>query len=84
VLQHVLEKGRKLGCTRGGRFYNARQGTSAGDAIVALQGSDQLFVLRPTGTTYKLIGDIFVDGLMNGEAYVNKDPQEVDYDIELN
>lgn len=83
VLQHVLEKGRKLGCTREGRFYNARQGTSAGDAIVALQGADQLFVLRLTGTTYKLIGDIFVDGLMNGEAYKNKDPQEVDYDIEL-
>jgi hypothetical protein len=34
---------------------------------------------------YKLIGDIFVDasGLMNGEAYVNRDPQEVDYDLEL-
>lgn len=54
-----------------------------GDAIVAFQGSDRLFIIRLVGNIYKLIGDIFVDGLMHGEAYENQDPDKVDYDIEL-
>lgn len=83
VLQYALEQGRCLGCTKGGRFYNAANTVQEGDAIVALQGADQLFVIRPLRNGYKLIGDIFVDGLMHGEAYKNQGPAQVDYDIEL-
>jgi hypothetical protein len=32
---------------------------------------------------YRIVGDIFVDGFMQGEAYENQDPDKVDYDIEL-
>ncbi|EXJ76532.1 uncharacterized protein A1O5_01040 [Cladophialophora psammophila CBS 110553] len=83
VLRYALEKGRCLGRTRAGRFCNAMCPIQEGDAIVALQGADQLFTMRLVGHTYRLIGDIFVDGLMHGEAYKNQDPDNIDYDIEL-
>lgn len=84
VLQYALEQGRCLGRTRAKRFYNATYAIQEGDAIVALQGADRLSIIRLVeNNTYKLIGDIFVDGLMYGEAYENQDPDEVDYDIEL-
>ncbi|EAT88720.1 hypothetical protein SNOG_03515 [Parastagonospora nodorum SN15] len=78
-----LEKGRVLGRTRAGRLYNAMQGIEDGDVIMALQGADQLHVMRPCGDMFKLIGDIYVDGLMFGEAYVGQDPNEVDYEISI-
>lgn len=85
VLPYVLEQGRRLGRTRAGRFCNALYKVQEGDAIVALQGADQLFIIRPVEdtNTYRLIGDIYVDGLMHGEAYRGLDPDVVDYDIEL-
>lgn len=54
-----------------------------GDKIAAFQGSDRLWLLRPAGERYRLIGDACVDGLMSGEAYEGMDFNEVDYDIEL-
>lgn len=83
VLQYTLEEGRRLGRTRTGRFCNAMYNVQEGDAIVALKGADRLFIIRSVGNTYKLVGDIFVDGLMDGEAYDNEVPDKVDYDIEL-
>jgi hypothetical protein len=83
VLRHSLEQGRRIGCTRGGRFCNAMYTVRQGDAIVALQGADQLFIIREVGNTYRLMGDIFVDGLMHGEAYKDQNMDNVDYDIEL-
>ncbi|KAH6258567.1 hypothetical protein HBI40_060000 [Parastagonospora nodorum] len=81
--RYSLEKGRVLGRTRAGRLYNAMQGIEDGDVIMALQGADQLHVMRPCGDMFKLIGDIYVDGLMFGEAYVGQDPNEVDYEISI-
>ncbi|KAL5356011.1 heterokaryon incompatibility protein-domain-containing protein [Aspergillus floccosus] len=83
VLRYALEHGRRLGRTRGGRFFNAMYPVQEIDAIVALQGADRLFVVRPVGNAYKLIGDIFVDGLMHGEVYKDVSPDNVDYGIDL-
>jgi hypothetical protein len=83
MLQYTLEEGRCLGRTHKGRVFNAIYTVQEGDAIVALQGSDQLFAIRKTGSKFVLIGDIYVDGLMNGEAYEGIDAETVDYVIEL-
>jgi hypothetical protein len=61
------------------------------DSIVALEGSDRLWALRPVGAssrpessiTYQIIGDAFIGGLMNGEAYKGLDPDKVDYDLRI-
>jgi hypothetical protein len=56
----------------------------AEDVIAAFRGGDRFYVLRPAeGGRYRVIGDAYVYGLMNGEAYDDLDPDEVDYDIEL-
>ena len=85
VLQYALDERRFIGRTQAGRLYNSMYSLHEGNAIVVFRGSDRLFTIRTGGgTTYKLIGDIFVDGFMHGEAYSNKNPDEVDYNIYLN
>ncbi len=54
-----------------------------GDLVAVFEGGDRLFILRPVGDRFRLVGEAYVDGLMNGEAYEGLDPDEVDYDIEL-
>jgi hypothetical protein len=56
-----------------------------GDVVAAFEGAERLFILRPVAVTgkYRVVGDAFIDGLMNGEAYEGLDPDDVDYDIEL-
>jgi hypothetical protein len=83
VLHYSLEEGRCLGRTSAGRFFNAIHTIQEGDAIVALQGADRLYAIRLVGSTYRLIGDVYADGCMHGEAYKDVDPDAVDYDIEL-
>jgi hypothetical protein len=59
---------------------NAVQG---GDIIAAFEGSRVLWTLRPVGDKYRLIGDIWVDGLMQGQSYIGLNPEKVDYEIEI-
>jgi hypothetical protein len=81
--ERVPSRGRSLCLTKRNRICNAMHEIKEGDAIVAFQGANRLFVLRPVGTRYRLIGDAFVEGLMGGQAYEGLDPDVVDYDIEL-
>jgi hypothetical protein len=62
---------------------NPGRGASAAKGIPVFEGADLLFILRPAGDEYRLIGDAYVDGLMLGEAYEGVDPDEVDHDIVL-
>jgi hypothetical protein len=39
-----------------------------GDEICVLFGGTILFILRPVGEYYKLVGECYVHGLMQGEA----------------
>ncbi|KAH8768520.1 heterokaryon incompatibility protein-domain-containing protein [Hyaloscypha finlandica] len=75
--------GRSFCATENGRVCNAMNQPEKGDLVAAFEGSDRLFILRPTGERYRLVGDAYVDGLMEGEAYEGLDSDEVDYDIEL-
>jgi hypothetical protein len=80
----MVEGGRSFGKTANGRIFNAMHGPQAGDAIMALEGSETLWTLRPVGNDeYRLIGDIYVDGCMQGELYDGVDPDEVDYEIRI-
>jgi hypothetical protein len=75
--------GRTLCVTEKNRLCNGMNEIREDDVIAALEGADKLFILRPVGSRYQLVGDVYVDGLMNGEAYEGLNPHEVDYDIEL-
>jgi hypothetical protein len=83
VIGRNVIRGHSFCVTRDGRVCNAMHAIAEGDSLVALAGYDKLFVLRPVGDKYRLIGDAYVHGLMYGEAYDGLDPDEVDYDIEL-
>jgi len=42
---------------------------------------DILYVLRPLGTMYQLIGEVYVANLMLGEAYLDTEPDTTDYNL---
>lgn len=75
--------GRSFCATENGRVCNAMNTVEKGDVVAAFQGADRLFILRPAEERYRFVGEAYVDGLMEGEAYAGLDPDEVDYDIEL-
>jgi hypothetical protein len=83
VWNRVFVAGRTFCVTEQDRICNCMNEVKEGDVIAAFEGADRLYVLRPVGNQYQLIGDAYVDGLMKGEAYEGLDPDEVDYDIEL-
>ncbi|KAF2110665.1 heterokaryon incompatibility protein-domain-containing protein [Lophiotrema nucula] len=78
-------RGRSFCVTKEGRLCSGMNNIETSDVVAALQGGDRLFVLRPVPgqTFYRLVGDAYVDGLMQGEAYEGLDPKEVDYDIRI-
>ncbi|CZR66895.1 uncharacterized protein PAC_16796 [Phialocephala subalpina] len=83
IWSHCQIQGRSFCVTETGRVCNAMNQAREGDMVAAFEGTSRLWILRPVGTKYLLIGEAFVDGLMNGEAYEGIDPDEVDYEIEL-
>jgi hypothetical protein len=80
---YFTDHGRSFGITKDKRMFNAMNQAEEGDAKASFQGADKLFILRPEGSKYRLIGEVFVDGLMSGEAYEGVDHTKVDYDIRL-
>lgn len=78
--------GRSFGATRGGRVCNVMNEVRDGDVIVALQGwSRGFFALRPGdgGDAYRVVGEAWVSGLMDGQAYHESSPEELDFDIKI-
>ena len=75
--------GRSFCVTEQNRPCNCMNEVRVGDVVAALEGADVLYILRPVGNRYRLIGDAYVDGLMLGEAYEGVNPEDVDYDIQL-
>jgi hypothetical protein len=64
---------RNFSVTTGGRFGQMPIGTEKGDLVCVLIGGEVPFVLRPTGhgsSSYRLIGECFLNGVMNGEMLV--------------
>lgn len=83
VSSAAFDEDRQLGKTHGGLFYSATYGVEEGDAIVALQGADMFYAIRAEGSNYRLVGDVYVQGMMHREVYEGQNPDLVDYDIHL-
>lgn len=80
--------GRSLGSTQRGRVCNVMNEVKVNDVIAALQGWGRgFFVLRPVPNPeelrYRVVGEAWVSGLMEGQAYEGIDPHEMDDDIHL-
>ncbi|KAI9711509.1 MAG: hypothetical protein M1820_002072 [Bogoriella megaspora] len=71
-------KGRMMIKTEQGRLALVPAHTKKYDAIVLLKGGNKPFVLRTTSNpTYDVIGEAFVDGLMEGEEYIESACQPI-------
>jgi len=80
----ICWRGRSFGISERGMLLNAMNKAQEGDAVMAFEGAESLWVLRPAGDhRYRLVGAVWVEGLMSGEAYEGLDPDEVDYDVEI-
>lgn len=44
--------------------------TQIGDALCLLKGMETPFVLRPTGQTYRVIGECYIEGYMKGRKLI--------------
>ncbi|KAI1299868.1 heterokaryon incompatibility protein-domain-containing protein [Xylaria venustula] len=63
---------RKFCVTQGGRFGQIPADSQPGDRICVLVGGEVPFVIRPTGRgTYTLVGECYLDGVMDGETLVS-------------
>jgi hypothetical protein len=59
----------KFGVADGGRFMRAPHASQSGDWICVLVGGEMPFIIRSTGRgTYELVGECYVDGIMDREA----------------
>lgn len=62
-----------------GRFGWAIDGAEPRDMIAVFRGCDYPFTLRPNGDgSYKIVGDCYLHGIMDGEAMVNESLSEVE------
>ncbi|CAI6085741.1 unnamed protein product [Clonostachys chloroleuca] len=59
-----------LFCVTGnGRFGRIPHTSRAGDVVCVFVGAETPFIIRPTGReTYTMIGECYIDGIMDGEA----------------
>ncbi|KAI1819635.1 heterokaryon incompatibility protein-domain-containing protein [Xylaria intraflava] len=70
----VISSALKFSVTEHGRFGHLPPNTQPGDRICVLVGGEVPFVIRPTGReTYALIGESYVDGIMDGEALAGQE-----------
>ena len=61
--------GRKFCITKENRLALVPERTQPQDIVAILLGANRPYVLRPVGDKYILIGDTYIYGLMNGEAF---------------
>ncbi|CAI6336252.1 unnamed protein product [Periconia digitata] len=78
-----LSRADRLICeTKMGRLGNVPKRARKGDVVVVLEGARTPHVLRPFGkvggkwVTYELVGECYVDGLMDGEAEQVKEGEQ--------
>lgn len=69
LLIYVVEAGERFCVTQNGYMGNVPPSTLPGDKICVLYGARVPFVLREEGASYRIIGDCYIHGLMDGEAF---------------
>jgi hypothetical protein len=80
VALQEAHKGRRFCTTKEGYMCTTPFDTERGDVIVILEGFRMPFVLRQSGSDWKLVGDCYVHGIMDGELVVPLDGVEVGSD----
>jgi hypothetical protein len=71
----LLQKEMRLMVTEEGHIGWAHPNTLRGDRIYLLFGSSMPVVLRAHEDGFKVVGDAYVQGIMNGELVNNWDPE---------
>ena len=61
--------GRKIARTGNGFIALVPAGAQSGDSVALCKGGKTPVILRPYASTWKLIGDCYVHGIMDGEAF---------------
>jgi hypothetical protein len=62
-------KGRVLIRTEKGYMGLAPENTEEEDSVFLLQGGKLPFIMRKSGENWRIIGDCYIHGIMNGEAF---------------
>ncbi|PVH74161.1 hypothetical protein DL98DRAFT_594373 [Cadophora sp. DSE1049] len=62
-------KGRKLFVTEKGYLGLGPMDVNPGDKVGIFAGLQVPFVLKPYSSMYQLVGEAYVDGVMDGEAF---------------
>jgi hypothetical protein len=60
--------GRRFFVSEEGKFGLAPPNARKGDHITVFHGAETPFILRKSGSTFQIVGESYVYGLMNGEA----------------
>lgn len=66
-------RGRVMFVSASGWLGVAPHGTMEGDVIFVAIGADVPYVLRPCGDRFELVGECYVQGIMDGEAFHSMD-----------
>jgi hypothetical protein len=64
----IMQSGRRLITTTNGYIGLAPSGVERGDKVCVLLGCHVPLVLRPVGGQFKVLGDAYLHGIMQGEA----------------
>jgi hypothetical protein len=73
---YIHMNGRNLFTTANKGFGKGPLSTRRGDEVWILRGGKVPYVLRPLGNaTYKLVGEAYMHGIMQGEAIVNREKE---------
>ena len=69
----------KLDITTAGRLALIPDAARSGDIVAIMFGCDVPLVLRPNadGTMHRIVGECYVDGVMDGEAVDQHEPEDI-------
>lgn len=77
---HELSVGRKFVITDNGDFAWVPSSTKLGDCICFLAGCAVPFVVRPTGSSFKLLGDCYLHSMMkDGSITIGVEPRMFEF-----
>lgn len=65
--------------TESGHLALVAHGAEVGDKIALLRGGRCPFVVRPSGSQWKLVGDSYVHGIMDGEAWCDGNTKSMEF-----
>ncbi|KAH9222309.1 heterokaryon incompatibility protein-domain-containing protein [Leptodontidium sp. 2 PMI_412] len=80
VAVQEAHKGRRFCVTKGGYMATTSYDTEHGDVVVMFDGFGTPFILRKLGDDWKLVGDCYVHGIMDGELIIYTEDTQLSSD----